>query len=153
MFKKFSQKIKDVLYQQLKQGATPDGLALTCAVGMALAVFPALGTTTALCLAVGTVMRLNQPTLQTINYVMAPVQLILIPVFLKLGAWICSMPAVSVNPKTMIEEFFAAPGQFFADYGVAGLLGMLAWALVMPIITFIAYRVLRVLFANFEKMK
>lgn len=153
MIKKLSQKIKDVLYQQLKQGATAEGLALTCAVGIALALFPALGTTTALCIAVGTAMKLNQPTLQMINYVLAPIQLILIPVFLKLGAWIFGIPAVSVNPKTMIAEFFEAPAQFLADYGIAGLLGIVAWSLVMPIVAYIAYRFLRILFVNFQKMK
>ncbi|QDK44597.1 DUF2062 domain-containing protein [Bdellovibrio sp. ZAP7] len=144
---------RQFLIQQLKQGASAEGLALTCAVGFALALFPALGTTTALCLLVGLVLKLNQPTLQAVNYLLAPVQLLLIPVFLNMGAWIFSVPAVSFNPKTIIAEFFAAPGIFFVNYGMAGLRGMVAWLLVMPVIAAVAYLVLKVVFQNLQKVR
>ncbi|QDK36884.1 DUF2062 domain-containing protein [Bdellovibrio sp. NC01] len=152
-WRKIFDRAKSFIIEQLKQGATAEGLALTCSVGFALALFPALGTTTALCLVVGTVMKLNQPTLQAVNYLLAPVQLLLIPVFLKLGAWIFSVPAVSINPKTVIAEFFEAPGLFFVNYGLAGLMAMIAWLVVMPALSFLVYRILKVLFKNLCKVK
>ncbi len=144
---------KSFLLQQLKQGASAEGLALTCAVGFALALFPALGTTTLLCLLAGTLMKLNQPTLQAVNYLLAPVQLLLIPVFLKMGAWIFSVPAVSINPKTVVGEFFNSPGLFFLNYGLAGLMAMVAWLVVMPLAGFIVYQILKVLFNKIQSVR
>lgn len=144
---------KQFITQQLKQGATAEGLALTCSVGFALAVFPALGTTTILCLLVGLLLKLNQPTLQAVNYLFAPIQLLLIPVFLNIGAWIFSVPAVSFNPKTIVIEFFDSPSIFFVNYGLAGLRGMIAWMLIMPVITFITYLVLKVVFTNIQSVR
>lgn len=149
--RKISQRVQAFLLMQLRQGASPNGLARTCAVGFALAVFPALGTTTALCLLFGSLMKLNQPTLQAVNYILAPLQLLLIPVFMKMGAWIFSVPAVSFNLKTMMEEFFQSPGLFFVNYGVAGLMAMVAWLFVMPFVAFITYRVLKVVFTKFKR--
>lgn len=152
-WRKILARAKTFIMEQLKQGATAEGLALTCSVGFALALFPALGTTTALCLLVGTMMKLNQPTLQAVNYVLAPVQLLLIPVFLKMGAWIFSVPAVSINPKTIVAEFFNAPGVFFVNYGLAGLMAMVAWLVVMPALAILVYRILKIVFTNIRKAK
>ena len=152
-FRKSIERGKSFILHQLKQGATPEGLARTWAVGVALALFPALGTTTVLCFLVGTVMRLNQPTLQVVNYMLAPVQLFLIPVFLKLGAWIFSVPAVSLNPRTVVSEFFNSPSAFFVNFGLAGLMAMVAWLVVMPVAAFAVYLILKGLFTGIQKVR
>ncbi|MNT29835.1 hypothetical protein D3C72_1655960 [compost metagenome] len=65
----------------------------------------------------------------------------MLPVFLYVGAWIFQVPAVSFNPKTIVNEFTLSPMQFFSDYGVAIGQGILAWALIAPLTAFLAYRV------------
>lgn len=133
------------MLNQLRQGTTPQALAVTCATGVVIAVFPTLGTTTLLCMLAGMIWRLNQPLLQAINYALAPLQLLMIPVFLKLGAWICQVPAVSVNPQTMITEFWAEPAKFMVDYGWAGLQAILAWVLVAPLLFVVTRFVMKIL--------
>lgn len=53
---------------QLKQGATPEKLALTVALGFVLGVFPILGSATLLCGLAAWALRLNQPVIQIVNY-------------------------------------------------------------------------------------
>lgn len=131
------ERFKKFFLEQLRQGTTPRALALTCAVGAVIALFPVLGATTVLCLIFGAILKLNQPVLQTVNYAMAPLQLLMIPVFLKAGAWICRVPAVSVNPQKIVTEFWESPGKFVTDYGWAGLQAILAWALLAPVVLLI----------------
>ncbi|MDG0817654.1 DUF2062 domain-containing protein [Bdellovibrio svalbardensis] len=138
---------------QLRQGATPEGLALTCAMGFLIALFPVLGATTVLCLGAGYLMKLNQPTLQAVNYVLAPVQLLMIPVYIKAGAWVFQVPAVSVNPKTIIAEFMDDPGKFLSDYGFASLQSIVAWALLTPLVAFVVYRVLLMIFRSAKRIR
>ena len=57
----------DPVARQLTQGVTPQKVALSLAVGSALALFPILGTTTALCLVAGVALGLNQPIIQGVN--------------------------------------------------------------------------------------
>lgn len=146
-------RVRNFLLEQLRQGTSPQALAMTCATGVVIAVFPTLGATTLLCLIAGTIFKLNQPILQAINYALAPVQLLMIPVFLKLGAWICQVPAVSVNPQVMIQEFWQNTGKFFADYGWAGLQALLAWILVAPFIFVITKFIIAKIIERAQKVR
>ena len=65
----------DPIAAQLTQGITPEKIALTLAVGSALALFPILGTTTLLCLLAGILLRLNQPIIQMVNALCTPLHL------------------------------------------------------------------------------
>ena len=60
------------IIELLRQGVTPDKLALSLALGVALGIFPALGWTTALCAIAALVLRLNLPAIQIVNYFMYP---------------------------------------------------------------------------------
>src|SRR5256885_328582 len=60
---------------QLRQGITPEKIALTLALGAALGIFPILGASTLLCAIAGIWLRLNQPVIQLTNYLVYPLQL------------------------------------------------------------------------------
>ena len=80
------------LLDLLRQGVTPEKLALSLALGLVLGVFPAVGWTTTLCALAALIFRLNLPTIQIINYFMYPAQIALLLPFFRLG-----------------EKFFRAP--------------------------------------------
>jgi uncharacterized protein (DUF2062 family) len=149
MFKK----IQAFLLVQMKQGVTPHGIALACAVGLTGCLFPMLGATTLLCFVAAHFLRLNHPVVQTVNYASAPLQLLMFPVFLKLGAWICRVPAVSVNPEKIYHVFMESPAMFFQDYGWAWAQSMLAWAVVAPFVMFAVYKVVRSVLARTASRK
>ena len=71
--------------QPADAGVSPERIALTLAVGSALALLPILGTTTTLCLIAGIVLGLNQPIIQAVNALCIIVCFPLIPAFVRLG--------------------------------------------------------------------
>jgi uncharacterized protein (DUF2062 family) len=69
----------------LRQGITPEKIALSLAFGLGLGIFPVLGLPTILCTAAALSLRLNLATVQLVNYLAAPLQLVLIIPFVRLG--------------------------------------------------------------------
>jgi len=69
----------------LRQGISPQRLALTLALGFAIGCIPVLGVTTALCVIVALGLRLNFPAIQAANWAAAPLQLVLLVPFVRLG--------------------------------------------------------------------
>lgn len=124
---------------QLKQGLTPEKAALTIGLGVVLSIFPVLGTTTTLCLLVGALLKLNHPILQLINWLMAGVQLLLIPVCIRIGEKIVSAKPVAFSISDMLARFKASPTQFLQDFGMTGLHAILAWLVFAPFIAWGLY--------------
>ncbi len=72
----------------LRQGISPRRLALTLALGLAIGCIPVVGVPTVLCAALALALRLNLPAIQAANYVVMPLQLLLIVPFVRLGGWL-----------------------------------------------------------------
>ena len=72
--------------QLLRYGATPERLAWSLAVGLVIGVNPLLGSTTLLALIVAPLFRLNVMASQLGNHLMYPLELLLFPVFMRLGS-------------------------------------------------------------------
>lgn len=73
------------LFQLLRQGITPEKIALSIAVGAVLGSMPFLGVTTTLCFIIAYLLRLNPVAIQLVNYLMYPVQLALFIPFIRAG--------------------------------------------------------------------
>ncbi len=69
----------------LRMGADPDKLAWSLALGVVVGVNPLLGSTTVLALGLASAFRLNIVASQVGNHAMYPVEILLFPVFIKLG--------------------------------------------------------------------
>ena len=129
----------DPVAKQLTQGVTPRKIALSIAVGSALALFPILGTTTTLCVIAGIVLGLNQPILQGVNALCAFVYFPLLPAFVWLGDTVLRSPPSSLNLALMISTFTHHPGQFFRQFGATALHAILGWTIVAPFWTVAVY--------------
>jgi uncharacterized protein (DUF2062 family) len=129
---------------QLRQGITPQQIALTLALGSVLGIFPILGATTLLCAIVGVWLRLNQPIIQLVNYLVYPVQVLLLIPFYRAGERLFGAePVPIVNVPDLIARFGAGPWQFMIDYGRVGLYGIVVWCLVAPLLAALGYRLLK----------
>lgn len=73
------------LLQLLRQGVTPEKLALSVALGAIVAVVPVLGISTVTCALLALRLRLNMAAIQIVNYLLTPAQLLLIIPFLRFG--------------------------------------------------------------------
>lgn len=145
------QKIRAVIVGQITQGATPHGLALTSAFAVSLGLFPLIGSTTILCFVFALIFRLNQPLIQSLNYLMFPIQILFMPVFLYIGETILQVPHITINPADVVRQFSEDPRLSFTLYGMAGLHAILAWVLIAPIIGTVLYFPIRFLLQNFSR--
>jgi len=129
---------------QLRQGITPQKVALTLALGGVLGIFPILGATTLLCGVAGVWLRLNQPLIQLVNYLVYPVQILLLIPFYRAGERLFGAePVPIVNVPDLVERFGADPLKFLVDYGLVGLYGITMWTLVAPLLAGLAYLLLK----------
>ncbi len=80
--------------QLLRIGATPERLAWSIAVGVVIGLNPLLGSTTVLALAVTPVFGLNVVASQLGNHLVYPLELLLFPVFIRVGIWLFRTGAV-----------------------------------------------------------
>ncbi len=129
---------------QLRQGITPEKVALTLALGGVIGIFPILGATTLLCGVVGVWLRLNQPIIQLVNYLVYPAQIALLIPFYRAGERLFGAePVPIVNVPDLIARFGAGPWQFLVDYGLVGLYGITVWCLVAAPLTALAYFLLK----------
>ena len=143
-------KLKRLISEQLRQGVTPKGLAMTCAFALSLSVFPLIGTTTLLCLFFGNLFKLNQPLLHALNYIFYPLQFLCIPLFLFAGEAILGLPHLIIHPTEMVQQFTANWRQFLRLYTMAGLQAAFAWCLLAPFAGLITFLVIKPVF---EKAK
>lgn len=136
------------LKAQLVQGASPRDLALSCALGLALGVFPILGSTTLLCFVAALLLRLNQPAIQAANYAAYPLQLILLPAFVRMGESMFGAAHVPLMPQEVVRDFAAGPAAFLKAYGKAGLYGIAAWSAAAPLAGLVVFGILYKLFRS-----
>jgi uncharacterized protein (DUF2062 family) len=129
---------------QLRQGITPEHIALTIALATTLGVFPILGATTLLCVLVAARLRLNQPLMQLANYLIYPLQLALLLPFYRTGETLFGQPHVPIlSIAQLASRFRLDPRQFFIDYGMVGVYGVAVWMLVAPLMAGLIYFALR----------
>ena len=119
---------------QLRQGITPEKIALTLALGAVLSIFPILGATTILCTLTAFALRLNQPVIQLTNYLAYPAQLALLIPFYRAGETLFGKQHVPLSIQFLLESFRADPAHFLREFGIIGLQGIAVWALVAPVL-------------------
>jgi len=137
---KFSWKyITGMLAQALKQGMTPRKLALTCALGVVIGIFPIFGTTTLLCLGASILFRLNVPVMQLVNYLVAPLQLILILPFIKMGSYGFGLNPFPYTTDQLVSMFKTDFWLLMKEAGFAVMMGVGVWAIVSIPLFFIVF--------------
>jgi uncharacterized protein (DUF2062 family) len=87
----------------LKHGADPDRLAWSLALGIVIGINPLLGSTTLVVLALAAIFRLNLVASQVGNHSMYPMQLLLFPVFIKLGSLVFGTDRLPIHGKELYE--------------------------------------------------
>ena len=125
---KFVPKVHRWLAEWLRQGISPRRLALTLALGFTIGCFPVVGIPTAICALIALALRLNQPAIQAANYVVMPLQLLLVVPFVRLGGWL--LDSGPYHAAKSVALFHSSPRELLA--GLGGLAGhaMFAWLVI-----------------------
>ena len=123
----------------LRQGITPEKIALTIALGLALGVTPVIGSTTLLCTLAAAALRLNLPAIQLVNGLAYPLQLALIVPFLRGGAWLFEtrLPALTVGG--LFEQIRSDAWQAIVNLWGATLHALVAWLLAAIAASLLVY--------------
>ncbi|MCA0444786.1 MAG: DUF2062 domain-containing protein [Bacteroidetes bacterium] len=121
---------KQLIADQLRMGLSPEKLSWTIVAGAGIGIFPVLGSTTLLCFFLAGFFRLNQPVIQIVNYLVYPLQLILLIPFFQVGAW---MTGNEVLPFTLSELVSQFQSDFF------GTISLLGWAQVRAIAAWVVF--------------
>jgi len=132
-------KIAGPALDMLRQGITPEKLALSLSLGITLGVTPVLGATSLLCFLAAALLRLNLPAIQLVNYLVYPLQFALLVPFLRLGGWLFGNEAAGMPLGEMLQlardDFWGA----VALLGPATLQALGAWALSAAAATVVLY--------------
>ena len=134
--------ILDPILELLRQGVTPERIALSIALGVALGVFPALGSTTALCALAAFFLRLNLPAIQIVNYFVYPLQIaLLIPLF-RLGERLFRAPHLPLSVPQIYAMIHADMWGTIRFLWTTSWHAMAVWCLIAPVFAVAIYAIL-----------
>ena len=135
--------ISERLLELLKQGSTPEKLAFTIALGIAIGCFPIFGVTTILCALLAILFRLNVPAIQVGNYLATPLQLALLVPFLRWGERLFHAARLSLSPQELLTQARNAPDQTARAFLLGQWHAVAAWLLIAPFMVLVFTLLLR----------
>ena len=133
------ERVLGLIVAQFTQGVTPQKISLTIALGISLGIFPIFGATSTLCAVAGVSLKLNQPVIQLVNWLISPVQMTLILVFVRIGEWLLRAERVSFSVPELFRKFHESPAKFMQEFGMTGLHGIVAWLVIAPFVAALIY--------------
>lgn len=145
--KKTYNRLLKTLYEFLKQGISPQELALAVALGVTIGMFPIQGTTTLICILVSLLFRLNIVVIQLANYLSIPLMMVMLVPFYTIGHHLFGNSPFNRNLEEIMllfqHDLVAALTELSWSIGYA----VLAWLILAPLVTaiiyFIALRILK----------
>jgi len=141
------QKLLDQVRYHIKalasSGLSPRRLALTLCIGGALGLLPLIWGTSLICLWLAHRFRLNHLVLQSLNYLLYPVQIALLIPFCKLGLLLVPLgPTVLPDQLSHLSEA-GLSGAFWLLLWLT-LKALLAWLVTVPPAALLVYQILLV---------
>lgn len=127
------------ILELLRQGVTPEKIALSVALGVALGVFPMLGTTTALCAIAALLLRLNLPAIQIVNYFVYPLQIGLLVPFFRVGEKLFRAPHLPLSTRQIEAMVHANAWIAIRLLWETTWHAIVVWCLVAPVFVVAAY--------------
>jgi uncharacterized protein (DUF2062 family) len=108
--RKLVQNFKTKFIQIFAYGLTPYQLSLTISFGITLGLFPVIGLTSILCLIFGFIFRLNLVVIQLVNWLVSPLQILMLVPFYQLGEFFKSFfgkaEIDTVDPVNVLNESY-----------------------------------------------
>jgi len=128
------------LVDLLRQGITPEKLALSLAFGICLGVFPVLGSTTILCSLAALIFRLNLPAINLINWFVYPLQIALIMPFIRMGEKLLGAKPVPYTLTQMITMLRTDMWATITALWHTTMHAIFAWFIVGPLMIWVLYK-------------
>lgn len=126
----------------LRQGVTPEKLALSLSLGIVIGLVPVLGISTALCALAAVFLKLNMPAIQLVNYLLTPLQLLLIIPQLRFGELLVNAPRFPITLEKGLALLSHGVINAVQILATAILHATLGWIVLAPLLAFVLYRIL-----------
>ena len=126
----------------LRQGITPEKIALSIALGITLGVTPVLGSTSILCFLAAVVFRLNAPAIQLVNYFVYPLQFALLIPFIRMGEWIFAARPAGISLAQIANLIRADAWNAIAVLWTATMHALVAWLAIGSLASLVIYLLL-----------
>jgi uncharacterized protein (DUF2062 family) len=147
----FYRKLIRPLLELLRQGVTPEKLALSIALGAVFGVLPAIGWNTALCALIALIWRLNVPAIQLVNYSLYPVQIALLLPFFRLGEKLFRAPHLPISVSQIYAMAHTDLWGAIKFFWTTAWHALVVWALLAPFAAALLYFLLVPLFRRVLK--
>ena len=136
-------KLKRLILELLSQGITPHKIALCIALGAMLGVTPLIGSSTLMCAVVALAFGINLPLIQVVNYLVYPLQLLLLIPFIQAGQWLFRQPSLPFSLAQLTAlfrmNFWGTLGMLW-EYTLRGLVAWLILGGMAALIIYLASR-------------
>lgn len=138
----FKRRVVRPILELLKQGVTPEKIALSVALGAAFGVIPALGWSTTLCAIAAILLRLNLPAIQIVNYFVYPAQIALLVTFFRWGETLFRAPHFPITVEQVYALFHAGAWTAIRLLWTTLWHALVVWAMLAPVFIGVVYVIL-----------
>jgi uncharacterized protein (DUF2062 family) len=138
----FYRRLGRPIFDLLRQGVTPEKIALSIALGAALGVFPAPGWSTALCAIAAIVLRLNLPAIQAVNYFVYPAQIALLAPFFRWGEKLFRAPHLPLSLPRLYGLFHTGAEIAIKLLWTTIWHAIVVWGMLSPVMVALLYLIL-----------
>ncbi len=149
----FWQKLLQPVLHELSKGRTVPELALAITLGTAWGMFPVIGTSTVILLLLTSLLRLNHPAVQLFNYLLYPLQILLLIPFVKIGYMLSPEKFPGVTIETVREIFDESWSDAVISLADILLHGILGWFVVVIPLSFVIYVSFKGILRKYQSVK
>ena len=144
------QKYRNLIKNIFVQGVSPKKLALTISLGIFIGIIPVLWGSTLICALLAFAFRLNQLSIQAANFLVYPIQIVLIIPFYRIGAGIFPW-GQSVSPDIFAKGIKNAWMGNLVPMAAATVKALAAWLLIASPLTLLLYFLLWAVFTRMPR--
>jgi uncharacterized protein (DUF2062 family) len=138
----FKRRLIRPILDLLRQGVTPEKIALSVALGAALGVIPVLGWSTTLCAIAAIGLRLNLPAIQLVNYFVYPAQIALLVPFFRWGEKLFRAPHFPISVAQIYGLFHAGAWLAVKLLWTTIWHAIVVWGMMAPVFVGLLYVIL-----------
>ena len=136
-----------------KEGFSLETLALSISIGIVGGAFPVLGLASYICLLLTLSLRQNIIIVQVVNWLVYPIQILLLIPFMKLGNTIFGSGDITLTFHQVVVSFQSGFLNGIKLIGIISLYGVITWVVMAIPTLFILYSLFLFLFRSIKKIK
>jgi len=132
-------RFRSLLTQQLCLGLQPHDLALTLALGVTIGLVPSVCGASLICFILAACFGLNQIVVQLANYLVYPLQILLLVPYFQLGNNLFPGQNSPDNSTALLSLLRSAPLEVAERFWRANLHAIAAWLLTAPLLLGVSF--------------